>query len=331
MPIPPKEEDMAVSDEDEMNLRREAIAWVSRLSDRDASAEDRAACERWQAQNPAHARAFQRIYHVWADPKLDEAAEHLAQREHHLLLKSRSVRIHWVRPVLALVACVVLVLLGGLYFDMLTKIQPDYETRVGERRTVRLADQSLVTLNTQSAIAISFEGAVRRVQLLRGEAYFKVQRDPGRPFIVDGQETTTRAIGTEFVVRNQLRSDRVTVIEGVVEVTSSKDRGPTARLTAGDTIATQEGRLGEARTVDLTTASAWLRGLLIVDGVPMAQVIDEVRRYHPGTILLLNRDLGEMRVTGTYKLEEPSKILFHLAKTFPFKSISLTDRVVVLF
>lgn len=311
-------------------LRQEAIGWLARLSDLDASPEDRRAFEQWQAQSPAHARAFQKVAGIWGDPQLDQAARQVVQAddiERHKQAVTRFRR----RPWLAAAACLAALLVGSVYFDVLTRLQADQRTAAGERRTVRLPDQSLVTLNTQSAIAVSFDGAMRRVRLLKGEAFFKVQHDPARPFIVEGAETSTRAVGTEFVVRHRSDSDRVTVIEGIVEVSSHGDGALKERLVAGNMIESDRGRLGSVMPTDVSMASAWLQGLLIVDDVPLAQVLDELRRYYPGTLVLLNQSIGERHVTGTYKLDEPSKILYHLTKTFPLRTVSLTDRFVILF
>lgn len=60
---------------------------------------------------------------------------------------------------------------------MVTWVQADYRTAVGEQPMLTLPDQSRVTLNTQSAIAVSFDAAFRRVRLLKGEALFAVQPD----------------------------------------------------------------------------------------------------------------------------------------------------------
>ncbi|MGC4097140.1 MAG: FecR domain-containing protein [Nitrospira sp.] len=146
------------------------------------------------------------------------------------------------RHVIAGAACMLALLSGAWYFDVLIRWQADYRTEVGERRTIRLPDQSVAMLNTGSAVALSFEGPMRRVRLLRGEASFKVQPDPDRPFIVEGAETATRAVGTEFVVRRHGGSDRVIVLEGTVEVHLDRSAITVERVPAGSMTETdQEG------------------------------------------------------------------------------------------
>lgn len=328
----PHRPDAPTSDLDDDRLRREAIGWAARLSDREATADDRRSFERWQAQTPAHAHAYRTIARIWNDRQLDDAARHAAKRQPAVTPRvSAGFVWRWARPICAAVACLVAMLWGAQYFDLLTQLQADQHTAVGERRTVRLSDGSMVTLNTESAIAAAFDGTIRTVRLLKGEAFFKVQPDPDRPFIVESGETIAKAVGTEFVVRTQPGADRVTVIEGAVAVSSRRHQPSTEKLTAGHTIEHLGGRLGTVQRIDVSAASAWLQGLLIVDDVPLAHVIEEVQRYYPGAIVLWNREIGERHVTGTYKLDQPSQILYHLTKTLPLRTANLADRIILLF
>lgn len=331
MPLTGKQPEGLPSSDQTVKVRQEAIAWLARLSDRGATADDRQAFKRWQAQSVDHARAYDKVARVWGDRTLDVAALSVARSDPAGLETRVPAGGRWRQQRLAVAACLVVLVLGAVYFDAATRWQADYQTAIGERRTIRLPDQSLMTLSTHTAIAIAFNDTIRRVRLLRGEAFFQVQHDADRPFIVESEEAATRAVGTEFIVRHRPGSDRVTVIDGVVEVSSRNEGRSMERVIAGRMVETEHGRLSPARSVDLSTASAWLRGLLIVDEVPLVQVIEEVRRYHPGTILFWNEQMGTRRVTGTYNLEDPSKILFHLSKTFPLQSIGLGDRIVILF
>lgn len=316
---------------DETGLHRDAIAWLARLSDSGVTAKDRQAFELWYGRNPAHARAYDKVARVWHEPTLDRAAEQIASLSTTIPYRSPTPRRRATRYIWAVAACLSALVLGGLYVDLPTRLQADYHTAVGERRTINLPDRSVVTLNTQTAIATTFDGGVRRVRVLKGEAFFKVAHDEQRPFIVDSEGITTRAVGTAFVVRHELHSDRITVVEGVVEVSAREAPATVLRLASGTMIKAEAGRLEQPRSVDPSVASAWLKGLLIVDEVPVIHVLDEIRRYYPGVIVILNDHLREMRVTGTYKVDEPTSILYHLTKTFPIQTLTLADRVIVLF
>jgi transmembrane sensor len=93
-----------------------------------------------------------------------------------------------------------------------------YTTDIGEQRTIALTDGSSVELNAQTKIRIAYTDNQRTIQLLRGQALFKVAKDPQRPFIVDTKTTQIRAVGTQFDVYKKSTGIQVTVVEGRVAV-----------------------------------------------------------------------------------------------------------------
>ena len=92
------------------------------------------------------------------------------------------------------------------------------ETRVGEWRTVQLADGSTVSTGPNTLMQVDYSDGTRRINLARGEAMFKVTKDPSRPFIVNAGGAVARAVGTRFGVERREDRIRVTVAEGKVAV-----------------------------------------------------------------------------------------------------------------
>jgi transmembrane sensor len=271
---------------------------------------------------------FQEVVAVWNSPEL-HAAGIMAEEPAPVFSTAKSTqRRRWS---IVAAACVALLVIAADLLDLTTRWQSDYRTGSGERRTVELPDRSIATLNTQSAIALLFDDRVRRVRLLKGEVLFNVQQDAARAFIVDSTATTVRAVGTAFVVRAEPGGDRVTVLEGTVEVGEKGSADSPAIVMAGSRIDMEQGHPGRPYAIDAPSASAWLRGRLVVNGVPFAKVLEELRRYHPGTIVLLNQRVGATSVTGTYNVDDPVAALELLVKTVPVSMMSLTDRLVLLF
>lgn len=314
---------------DEAQLREEAVAWVIRLHRGGVSSEEREALDAWCGQSPAHARMFRKVSGVWESPELREAAATVVDS---LPSHPKTIfNLRWATFVVATVVCMVVLAMLAIQFDVVTRWRADHRTEAGERRTIELPDRSIVTLNTQSAIAVSFDETARRIHVLSGEAFFDVRQDATRPFIVEGAETSVRATGTTFVVRAEAGGDQVTVIEGAVEVGVNSLIASPAIVTAGSQVQSEHGRLGPLHAVDVVSASAWLRGRLVVHGISFAHVLEELRRYYPGTVVLVNQHVGRVQVTGTYSVEDPVGALTLLVKTVPLSMISLTDRLVILF
>ncbi|MGE0642286.1 MAG: FecR domain-containing protein [Nitrospira sp.] len=311
--------------EQDTTLRKEAVAWVIRLQNERISPEDRRAFEAWLGQNPAHAQMYGKVSTVWDSPELSAAA---ASSRLHLFNAKPVVSRRW--PIWVAV-CVGLAAISLIQLDLATRWQADYRTEVGERRTVELPDRSIATLNTQSAIALSFDDVARRVRLLKGEAFFHVQQDAARPFLVESAESAVRAVGTAFVVRTDPDGDRITVLEGTVEVQSKAKTDTPVTMTARSQLQAEPQHLGRPQAVEIATASSWMRGRLVVQNVPFSQVLYELQRYHGGRIFLMNRQVGHINVTGTYNVDDPVGALALLLQTVPLSTISLADRLVILF
>lgn len=79
-------------------------------------------------------------------------------------------------------------------------------------REVRLPDQSIVTLKPGSEVRFSenFSGNKREVYL-SGEAFFQVQKDATRPFLVYSNEVVTKVLGTSFNIKAYANDQEVTV------------------------------------------------------------------------------------------------------------------------
>ena len=93
----------------------------------------------------------------------------------------------------------------------------------GQTFKLILSDGTEVYLNADSRLVYPsrFTGKERSV-FLDGEAYFRVAKDAGHPFIVRTQTLQTRVLGTEFNVSGYEGSDtEVTLVEGSVEVSDA--------------------------------------------------------------------------------------------------------------
>lgn len=310
-----------------------AAAWFVRLRSGRCSVEERQAFESWRTRHPAHAAAFEAMARLWEDSSLHAAAMQAGCDARPIPPGRRAARWHlpWMPRMAAAAAVTGLVAGAALLLDLPLRLVSDYRTAAGERHVVRLSDRSTVTLNTQSALGEAFDAKTRRVHLLKGEAFFQVAHDREKAFVVESRRITTRAVGTEFVVREEPDGIRVTVVGGVVELAPARPGWAPIQLAAGQQVAVGPHGPGLVRDVDLKLATAWLRGRLVVDGERLADVIAELGRYYPGTIQVWNRAAGEIRVSGSYSLDDPAGILASLVRTLPVRMVRVTDRAVILF
>lgn len=115
-----------------------------------------------------------------------------------------------------------------------------YATDIGEQRSIRLNDGSTVELNARSKIRVDLREHERNVELIEGQALFRVAKDHTRPFIVHSGETNVLAVGTEFDVYKHRSGTTVTVVEGRVAVFPSSlataEQGPDLTPSPSETL-----------------------------------------------------------------------------------------------
>jgi transmembrane sensor len=123
------------------------------------------------------------------------------------------------RPLFVLATAASLLVVVGIaaHWLMATRGQV-IETQRGERRQVALADGSVVQIDPETRIRVDYQADYRRVYLEHGRALFHVAKNAHRPFWVQADETTVRAVGTAFAVEEAHDAVVVTVAEGKVAV-----------------------------------------------------------------------------------------------------------------
>jgi transmembrane sensor len=199
----------------------------------------------------------------------------------------------------------------------------DYATDVGEQRTVALTDGSSVFLNARSALSVKFAAAERRLSLLEGQATFAVARDAARPFVVEAGDGQTRTVGTVFDI--DIRADEaiVTVVEGVVAITTDQAPDPVVARVDQRVRYFPRGRPSAPEAANADIETAWRRGKLIFNRRPLADVVADIERYRRGTIVLVGDGLRSLEVTGVFDLNDPETILRTIEDTLPVQMTRL--------
>ena len=308
---------------DERAIEAEAAAWVVRLEAGPLAPAEQQAFEAWLETSEQHTAAFALARTAWAElgalstaPSQTATAPRPAARRRQRRappLSQRPVTRRWVWQGLA--ASVLLATGIGAYrtTDPLAMLRADYRTARGETRNIALPDGSTVQLNTNSAIAVRYGTKRRAVELIAGEASFTVAKAADgnrRAFVVQAAGGEVTALGTRFVVRRQGAKVDVAVLEHRVEVSLGNAAAGSRQsgvLRAMQAVGYSEAwGLGEIRDVDPARDLAWLRGRLIFDRVPLAQVVAELNRYRRERIVVMAPDLAGRRVSAVFRLDDLS-------------------------
>jgi transmembrane sensor len=218
-----------------------------------------------------------------------------------------------VMPLALGLAASLLVAVGLSWFALSRPEQ--FQTKVGEQRSVMLADGSLVTLNTASKIEVRLRKDRRVIDLVEGEALFEVAHDAQRPFDVHVGNTTVRAVGTQFNIDRRATRTVVTVIEGRVRmVVAGASATPIPDLSAGDRVVVGTAGSGDVQHgVNLTEVTAWTRRQLVFQHRPLGEIAAEFNRYNVGRIEIRSPALQEQEVTGTFRSDDVASFVAVLA------------------
>ncbi|MBD9357065.1 FecR domain-containing protein [Methylomonas sp. EbA] len=206
----------------------------------------------------------------------------------------------------------------------------DYSTGKGEQRSVTLADGSRVMLNTGTALAIHFDAGLRRVELLAGEAFFEVAKNPQQPFVVAAAGSEVRAVGTAFAVKLQSEQTQVELVEGIVEI---QDEGQQhyERLAVGQSASIDANGIALKHAGHPDGMALWRAGYLQFDGLPLRDAIAQINQYRPGRVVLLNTALADKRISGLFRLDALDQAIASLNAAIPaLQIVSITPYLVVL-
>lgn len=273
-----------------------AADWADRLPD--LTPTERAELEAWLAAKPRHATAFALMRDTQRDTALLDAAERVRAAP----AAKRSLRLGLVAASLILAAGASAAVLVRPYLDKPLELA----TAVGQRAEHRLSDKSVVTLAADSGVSVRYSPGGRDIALTKGDAVFDVTKDAKRPFRVQAGDTQVTAVGTTFEVERVDDAVQVRVFEGVVRVTRN---GAEQRLAKGEWLMLVSNRAPVGGRLDAGSYDAWRSDWLDADGLPLKYVIARLNRYTTQSVALHDPSLGELKVSGRFKLDRPTESL----------------------
>lgn len=307
-----------------------ASEWVGLLATGDASPEDRARLRAWLREHPSHQTAFDDVNRTWervcamgSDIRRKYTADHGPQAVARYLAESGRERRRRIRLLPAAAAALAVAAAAGILLTLDSGTR--YRTDVGQQMTFTLPDRSTVQLNTDTELVVAYTDQRRRIELQRGEAYFDVEHDPDRPFIIEAGGGAIQAVGTSFAVHLNHNVVRVTVTDGVVEVTHAavsdelendspkarrRDSRP-AQVSKGQRIEYDQ-RVGSVAALppeEIDRDLAWRRGLLIFKNQSLDEVVQEVGRYTDTRLIIADDDLHRVRVGGAFRAGDLEAVL----------------------
>jgi transmembrane sensor len=322
--------------------RAEAAAWVARLHGPNRTREVEAGLRRWLADDPEHRTALELLTETW------ERSARLRRRPIEQVASWELVgfRLSLSRAVLATLAVAVIAVLGTIY----SLHSGVVSTGVGELRTLTLSDGTRVQMDSGTRLIVRYAKRLRQVELEKGEAFFRVAKNPDRPFVVTADGRQVRALGTQFDVLAMGQELAVTLIEGKVTVTPMRPphgspaaasvRSPAARaqsagrqaytLTPGERLTFAATGTARIDRPSLYLVTAWERGQVVLDNTTLADAVAQMNRYSRTRIIISDPKVGAIRLSGVFQAGESASFAAAVARTYYLKTTTYSGGDIVL-
>jgi len=322
-------------------IREEAAEWLVDFQTDQPGPQARERFAQWLRTSPEHVRAYLELVAFWEDVSHYDANHQVdvdslislahAESPNVVPLDTRSgvpplVRSPLLRAARTLVdgrliaAAALCALTAGGW--LVLHRDSSYTTDIGEQRTVTLADGSVAELNAASRIRVRFSDRERALELLQGQALFRVVRNPVRPFVVISGTTRIRDVGTEFDVNRKPTGTVVTVLEGRVDVLPGADSLRQAgaasavatplEVVAGEQVtldlATPAGAPVQKHRANVATATAWTQQQLVFESAPLTEVAEQFNRFNTRKILVPAGTAADFHMSGTFPALDPASL-----------------------
>ncbi len=287
-----------------------AAEWVARRQS--ATFADNAEFQAWHDADTRHAGAFLRAEASWMLLDRAQVMTHGAASENpSLILPSRSrmpAGLITTRRTL-LTGAVAASVAGAIGVGYVLRNRLSFVTQRGELRKVPLSDRSLAAINTDSEIDVAMTESLRHIQLVRGEAWFDVAKNPNAPFVVSAGDIRVRAVGTAFSVRRKTSGAEVLVTEGTVETWSMHTPDRRTRLSAGASAYVPESANATAVAAytpdEVTRRLAWREREIVLREESLREAAADFNRYNDRQIVIADPKLNDARLVGGFSVDQP--------------------------
>jgi transmembrane sensor len=323
-----------------------AAAWFAKREAEGWTPEQQSELAAWLEQSTAHRIAFLRVCEAW---KRFGELESLTTDRAPGAIPDRGTWVWSSPPLEALrtvavaprawfhrigrsaTAAMTLVVLAavGLTSWYLARQGTSYRTEVGQVRSVPLEDGSHVTLDTGSRIQAAVTANGRRIDLIHGDAYFEVAKDPMRPFVVSVDRARVVAVGTQFYVERDDDGLIVLVTAGKIRLERPAESPQEVAAGSQARVDASELRISHPTDMELEEMLGWRNGYLLFRDTSLVEAVAKFNRYTHKKMLIEDPSIAGIRIGGHFRLDDVQGFLWLLKSGFPINVDERGDRIVL--
>lgn len=343
---------------------RAAADWLLRLDDPALSDEALQTWLEWLSASDANRHAFDELQTVrrrlrgMPVERRQELIERTTRRPQGLANAFRE-RLNLPRPErasgrrfpLALAASVLLAVALGVWMYPSQDVTTTYAAPADRHRTVSLSDGSSLVIGAHAVVDVTFSRERRSLMVHQGKAYFEVEPDPTRPFVVAAANVEVAAVGTAFSVERDAGRVLVTVTHGRVRVTNTATRTTKVLRSRAPAVAANDSAPGAAVDLELSQGQqtrvalptvdtgvpgskpelqGWIDGRAEFVGAPLRDVLSVVNQYAPKQLVIDDPRVGDFTFSGTIFRGHVDEWVDSLPRVYPIEMVALDNATVTL-
>lgn len=258
-----------------------------------------------------------------------ESFENIKNKLHSEAERTAKSRLDW--RFITKIAASLIIIIGSVFFVFryyLISDQPataktiveqlNKNTLKGQKLSVFLPDGSKVILNSLSDLWYNstFDGDSARLVHLNGEAFFDIEKDVHRPFIVNINGITVTALGTSFNVLGRAGENvEVSLVSGKVRVVHGAKH---LILEPGEqAVATTRGKLNKQSFDD--DVIAWKNGELVFKKSTLEEAVKKLELWYGVDISVINKPLKITHYSGNFIDKNMSEVLQGMSFVYDFR------------
>ncbi|RAJ35766.1 FecR family protein [Pedobacter cryoconitis] len=279
--------------------------------------------QEWLSKDPGHQQELEQALWLWENtsvlPENEQWRESFSTIQASLIqeVPQKTIKFKfWLAAVAAIAAITLFSLFYKVQQPVLQQTSIAWITKSassGKIINVILPDSTQIWLNSGSSISYpeNLRHADLRTVRLKGEAFFKVKRDPAHPFVVYSLNIQTRVLGTSFNIRAwQGHQTEVTVLTGKVAVSrdSAGIQSAAIHLLPNQKAIANPAKLQLENVEDGRTATSWTEGKMVFDQLPVKEVFEALERKYAVKVIA-DQSFKDCKLTAKFNNVSLNEVL----------------------
>lgn len=235
--------------------------------------------------------------------RMNEHIDQAEAKQNNIKHKNQRKLLYWWAGVAASILVTVLILTNII--DKKSNVIYSYANFLPDSvKQVKLKDGSTVWLNTNAMITFSekYMDKERRVKL-KGLAFFEVEKDSLRPFVVETEAFSVKVLGTAFSVNSDYSKNKseAVLLRGSIQLEDKAGESLAVLHPGQQALYSNTLKTLEINEIDANSYSLWRFHLISLPNASIADIINSLEHTYGVKILVDSEDIKQHKYNFYYK------------------------------